>query len=863
MFQTAANESPWRKSFSAEATRTGVFLLLLMTCGVWLFSHTLFSENFLPHQFCFGGDQRLVWTNAVSDLLIGISYVLISTTLVWLVYRAGKRIPYSPMFWAFGLFIVSCGATHFLEIVTLWRPLYWLAAATKVITALASAGTCVVLIYFASDILKFVMEQQDIAVLRGNERFHSLVQAAPMAVIGADREARITSWNPFAKKIFGWDQEEVLGKHTNLVPPELDEEQKSLRERTLLGQITTAYETVRLDRNGKRIAVSISVAPLYGEGGGLTGLMSVIEDISERKRIERELGEKSATLAAVTCSLNSFLENGDWGAASQYLLSFALRQTESRYGFLGVVLGAHKLRVLAHDGNVWDQPLSRDLYKAEQVQNGTDDTTEMGRPNRLVAEVIYQGKTLISNKLASTNGTHQSPSEQMQLESFLGVPIFKGSEIVGLIGVANRQEGYTGDEVHLLETMSQTTGVLYDNYRQSEKRQQLEEQRARLESEFLQSQKMEVLGQLAGGVAHDFNNMLMVLTSASELLEGTLSSNSAASPYLGQIRRTVERAAVITKQLLAFSRKQVLDVRPLDLHAILTDCEFMLPRLLGSDVELTFEHAARDHWIRVDEAQIEQVVLNLAINARDAMPGGGKLRISTRNPDSLPAEAPKDLLKPDPGGWILLEVADSGCGMDEATRKRIFEPFYTTKPLGKGTGLGLSTVFGVVSQFGGHIHVDSQPNAGTSFQIYFPLVEAPAPAKENGQSEASAQVQTAALTILLADDEPGLRLAIAEFLRATGHHVIAATTSLEAVELARKHADELDVLLTDIVMPGLRGPELARKVSELQPNVHVIYMSGYAEGLPGANIPAGATYLQKPFRFAKLAEQLRLVARKN
>jgi two-component system cell cycle sensor histidine kinase/response regulator CckA len=428
-----------------------------------------------------------------------------------------------------------------------------------------------------------------------------------------------------------------------------------------------------------------------------------------------------------------------------------------------------------------------------------------------------------------------------------------------LIAVANRPGGYTGEEARSLETMSQATGVLYDNYRQNLKRVQLEEQRAHLESEFRQSQKMEVLGQLAGGIAHDFNNTLMMLSGATELLEQSLPANSAAMRYLERMRHTTERAAAITRQLLAFSRKQVLEAKPIDLHEVLTDCEFMLPRLIGSDVELTFQHNAARSWIRADGAQVEQVVANLAINARDAMPSGGKLTISTRNAEALPEGPGRRDTGKEAKDWVVLEVKDTGCGMDENTRSHIFEPFFTTKPRGKGAGLGLPTVYGIVHQFEGHILVDSRPGAGTTFQLYFPA-HAPAAAAAAAMAPATSAETTpkgreCQLTVLLVDDEPSLRGA--------GHCVLESHSSLEALEAARTHSGRIDVLLTDIVMPGLRGTELARQVEGIHPGIRVIYMSGYAEGLPEAQIPPNAAFLQKPFRFASLAEQLKLVTHKS
>jgi PAS domain S-box-containing protein len=830
----------------------------------WLFSRNLFASDFLPHQYCLAGDRALLWTHAIADLVIGMSYVVISGVMLWLLRQAKGKLPFPRIIWSFGAFITSCGVTHFLEVVTLWTPLYWLSAASKVLTGIASTATCLVLIFHARAILNFIEEKSDIALLRGNERFRALVESAPMAVIGADCEGKVTSWNPAAERIFGWKKEEALGVFARSVPPEKEEEVFQLLARTVDGQVTTGLESVRITREGERLPVSISTAPIYDERGKLTGIMVTQEDIRERKRIERELQEKSATLAAVTGSLNTFLESGDWGAASQQLLSFALRQTQSEYGFLGVVMDGPVLRVLAHQGVHWDKEDSRELYENKMTDYVNCGYFEIAHEQNLLGEVIRKGRTIVCNEPSSEPGSKGVPAGHPPLHALLGVPIYKGGEIVGLIAVANRRGGYSGDELRSLETMSQATGVLYDNYRQSLQKAKLEQEHANLETEFRQAQKMEVLGQLAGGIAHDFNNMLMVLTVSSELLESNLPAHSPGKRYLDQIQRTTERAAAITKQLLAFSRKQILAVRPTDLHEALTDSEFMLPRLLGSDVELTFKHEAARSWLRADATQLEQVIANLAINARDAMPGGGKLTISTYNSNSVPPDASLARGGAPPGGWLILEVKDTGHGMDEQTRSRIFEPFFTTKPVGRGSGLGLSTVYGIVHQFYGHIHVESQRGVGTSFQLYFPVCEAAETEKSTPAIpvEPNAGGESQTLTILIADDESGLRQALAEFLRMAGHNVMDSHNALDVLEMARRHKGGIDVLLTDIVMPELRGTDLARQVAELFPDIQVIYMSGYAAGFPETQIPSDAAFLQKPFRFATLLEQLKLIQRK-
>jgi len=857
--QEDATKYSARKIFAIAA-------LTFCAAGVlWLFSRNIFSSDFLPHQYCLAGDRKLLWTFAITDLTIGMSYLVIAGAILWLLRQAKGKLPFAGIIWAFGTFITSCGATHFLEVVTLWKPVYWLSAVVNVLTGVASAGTCFVLVFYARTILNFILEKSDMALLRGNERFRALVQSAPLAVIGADIEGKVTSWNPSAERIFGWKKEEVLGEIAKSIPPDKQEERLQLLARTKAGQVTTGFESVRITRAGERLPVSISTAPIYDENGELKGIMVTQEDIRERKRIERELQEKSATLAAVTQALNVFLETGDWSTASQHLLSFALRETQSEYGFLGVVLEGPVLRVLAHDGIQWDEGLSREPYESKKRQYVKEGYFEVPHGENLLGEVISKGKTIVCNELSGDPRSRGVPAGHPPVHAFLGVPIFKGGDVVGLIAVANRPGGYAGDELLSLETMSQATGVLYDNYRQSLQRSRLEQERANLESEFRQAQKMEVLGRLAGGIAHDFNNMLMVLTVSSELLQTNLPPRSPAVRYLDQIQRTTERATAITKQLLAFSRKQLIDVRPTDLHEVLTNSEFMLPRLLGSDVELTFRHEAACSWIRADAGQLEQVIANLAINARDAMPGGGKLMISTHNSDSLPAGTSRRAGGVHPTAWVVLEVRDTGYGMDEATRNHIFEPFFTTKPPGKGSGLGLSTVYGVVHQFEGYIDVESQRGVGTCFQLFFPVCEAAEAQRPKPMiaAEPRATEEAQALTIVLADDETALRVPLAEFLRIAGHHVLDSHNPLDALEMVRRHSGCIDVLLTDIVMPGLRGTDLARQVAELHPGIQVIYMSGYAEGFPETQIPPEATFLQKPFRFATLLEQLKLIQRKS
>ncbi|HTZ47989.1 MAG TPA: PAS domain S-box protein, partial [Verrucomicrobiae bacterium] len=815
--------------------------------------------------FCIGplgGYLNGAWDTRATDTATGIFLISMATVVLWLTTRLGKGLQHRAVFAAMGIVYAACGFARLailFDATQNWPK--WLSSSVLVFLPLGLLLLSLFMFSSIPPLLEVLRASDEVQSLRGQAKFRAVVQAVPMAVVGTDCEGRITSWNPAAEQIFGYPEKEILGTLGLTHPQDTLEEQAGLLQSTLQGQVTKGFETYRVNRSGQQFPVSISTAPLRDDNGKQMGIMATIEDISERKRIEQELNDKTVTLAVVTDALNSYLESGNWGIASKKLLSHALKQTRSKCGLLGVVLDTPNVRILAHEGAIWDPEINRQLYEAKLSQQAAQGFFDLEHRGNLFGEIIREGKIVVSNEPSNDPRAGRMPPGHQQLVSLLGVPIFKGKSVVGVIAVANRPGGYTGEESRALEAISQATGVLYENYRQELKRRQLEEQRSRLEGEFRQAQKMEVLGQLAGGIAHDFNNMLMVVSGSTELLEKSLSNGVQADRYVEQIKRTVEKAAAITRQLLAFSRKQVLEIAPIDLHEVLTDSEFMLPRLLGSDIQLTFQHQAAHSWIRADAAQLEQVIANLAINARDAMAGEGSLTISTRNTFSLPEGIAPDPDSATEAGWVVLEVSDTGSGMSEETRSHIFEPFFTTKPEGKGTGLGLPTVYGIVCQVGGHITVDSKLGEGTRFQLYFPV--------RNPEDQVQAHLRVRpreeaekGLTILLADDEGSLREAIAEYLRGAGHRVLESRSAHDALELARSEAGRIDVLVTDVIMPGLRGPHLAKEVQALRPEMHVIYISGYAQNLPEAQVPRGATFLQKPFRFASLGEQLKLVPRR-
>src|SRR3977135_3015425 len=368
-----------------------------------------------------------------------------------------------------------------------------------------------------------------------------------------------------------------------------------------------------------------------------------------------------------------------------------------------------------------------------------------------------------------------------------------------------------------------------------------------LEKQLRQTQKMEAVGQLSGGIAHDFNNLLGVIIGYSEILEQRLPQNDPLHKECGQIKKAGQSAASLTRQLLAFSRQQVLEPKVLDLNAIVLQVEKMLQRLIGEDIDLTATLGPALGCIKADQSQIEQVIMNLAVNARDAMPQGGKLMIETANVD-LDEDYARRHQPQKPGAYVLLTIADTGIGMDAETQSRIFEPFFTTKELGKGTGLGLSTVYGIVRQSGGHIWVYSEPGQGTAFKIYLPRtgqalhVEKPTP----GLAESWRGTET----ILLVEDEDALRELPRHILEADGYAVLEADRPDKAIEVAVGHSGPIHLMLTDMVMPGMNGRVLAANLAPARPEMKVIYMSGYT-GYTGFTHPgfsdSGVTFLAKPF----------------
>jgi two-component system, cell cycle sensor histidine kinase and response regulator CckA len=375
----------------------------------------------------------------------------------------------------------------------------------------------------------------------------------------------------------------------------------------------------------------------------------------------------------------------------------------------------------------------------------------------------------------------------------------------------------------------------------------------------LRTARLEAVGRLAGGIAHDFNNLVMIIKGYSDMIADSIPAQSR--PMLEEIKRAGDRATALIRQLLAFSRKQILEPQILDPNQIVRNMVKMLRVLIGEDIEFVTNESEEIGRVVVDPGQLEQVIMNLVVNARDAMPSGGKLVVATQacrlDESFTTANGDAQL-----GDYVLITVTDNGCGMEKETMAHIFEPFFTTKEQGKGTGLGLATVYGIVQQSRGYIAVDSEVGQGTTFKVYLPAIAASASVRQASESATAAQSSG---TILLVEDEPALRSLTTASLKKLGYHVLEAGSGLQALVIALGHADKIDVVVTDVVMPQMSGPELVEKLYEKRQDFAVIFMSGYADGvaLERATGKAEVALLSKPFSAELLADKIQQVRSKN
>jgi two-component system, cell cycle sensor histidine kinase and response regulator CckA len=960
------SETLWPRShrvlFATSVFLSAVFGLLLLSPQL---GRELVSSNYLPHLYCYLDKPGLVWTHVIADGLIGMSYFAISVTLGYLIYKGRREIPFNWMILAFGLFIIACGGTHLMEVVTVWIPVYVLSAGVKIVTALASLATAMVLPSTVPQVIELVHKataseerrrlleaalverdraqsalramnaslenkvKEGTAELAVSNRtlqaeieernrvearladLASIVEFSDDAIIATAPDGSITSWNTGAQKMYGYAARDVVGRSVSILAPgsRIDEMDK-IFSKLSGGEHLEHYETVRKTREGRLIDVSLTVSPIMNPAGEVIGASSIARDITDNKRTQEAL-RQSETQYRLLFESNPLPM---WVFDSRTLGFLAVNESAvqhygySRQEFLEMTIldirptkdipallkatshagqGLQKPEIWNHrkkDGTIIDVEItSHDLdfhgTKAELVL--ANDITERSRnEERLRQSEERFSKAFRSSPLAITISTQAEGRYLDVNDAFRLMMGYERDELIGHTAFELKIWAASEDRAKMVDELRKSGRVnaLETEYVSKQGEKRLVQVSAelieldgtpcvlaitnditaprRLEVQFRQAQKMEAVGRLAGGVAHDFNNMLGVIIGYSDLIEESLDAENTVRKQVEQVNKAAHRAAALTKQLLAFSRQQILQPSVLNLNAVVNNLNKMLLHVIGEDISLSLIPGAPLGSVKADLGQIEQVLMNLVINARDAMPTGGKIIIETANAE-LDETYNKTHPPVQPGGYVMLSVSDTGCGMDPKTMSRIFEPFFTTKPPGQGTGLGLSMVYGVIKQSGGYIWVYSEAGKGTTFKMYFPRVEEPA--ESLVKPRISTTLAKGEETILLVEDDDALRHLTQGLLRNQGYTVLEAKDGHEAMTLSQQHQGTIDLLLTDVIMPELSGTELALRLKEFRPGLKVLCMSGYTgtliaqQGIPNLE----ETLLQKPFTKISLLSHVR------
>ncbi len=730
--------------------------------------------------------------------------------------------------------------------------------------------------------------QMDKRLRESEERLSTTLRSIGDAVIATDVRGQITFMNPVAETLTGWKQTDALGKDSQEVFHIIDSETRApaespvaqaLREGVTVG---LARHTLLITRDGTQTLVDDSAAPIRDDQGRITGVVLAFRDVTQRVQAEQEIRRRNRELSV----LNQVIAASAAGLATEHVLETACREL------------AQAFDVPQASVALLNEEKTSAVVAAEYRAEGWPPMGLGGWPPAPQETLPVKGDPAWEGLLR-----HPTP---LKLDGdgsvSLVLPILIQADVVGSLTLRARQSRhFSAEEVGLAESVaSQLAGSLA--------RARSEEERRKLEEERYQVQKMEALGRLTGGVAHEFNNLLTVMNGFAEIMQHQIPPDSPLQRLATAIRHSGRRAAGLVGQLLAFSRTQIMEPRVLDLNQVVADMHAMLSRIVGEHIVMETV-LAPDLWaVRVDPAQIELVIINLVVNARDAMPHGGRLTLltanvvlaegavlaggavlakSSRSPRrGQGAQSPQgkegavlaqssqgakssqgkggDVAEPmqaQPGEYVLLTVSDTGIGMSQEVRSHIFEPFFTTKPAGEGTGLGLATVHGIVKQSGGDITCDSQEGVGTTFKVYLPRVKAAVQPSANNQPRLGKAMPVGAETLLVVEDDRDVRDLARQVLQRQGYTLLEAGDGQEALRIAAGYPGPIHLLLADLVMPGMNGKVLAGQLSQTRPDLKTLFISGYTGDIISNHglLNPDVAFLPKPFGAWDLARMVRNV----
>jgi PAS domain S-box-containing protein len=760
--------------------------------------------------------------------------------------------------------------------------------------------------------------KQVVEALRQSEaRYRHLTEHATDIIYTHTLDGRLITVNQAGERVFGYAREEFIGKNILdlIVPEHRALARRMTEEKVLAGGGATTYTVDVLTKDGERLSLEVNTQIIFDEGAPLA-VQGIGRNVTQRQREAQELTYREHFFRVITERSNDVIAILDEMGTVRYL-------SPSFHKLLGhspdEVLNTSGMQLIHPDDAEAAQALLKDVSERGldagrgeyRIRHADGSYRYMDvRVRNLLADPIIRGIAVDGRDI--TDRRHAEQLLRASEERFRKILETSGEGIVlrdteGYITFTNERFpamlGYTVDELvgkHIREIIAPDHIPMQRASEERRKRTRMAEmldmrfvrkdgsmmeailsvsptfdeqdnytgalamitdvtERKRLEEQLRQSQKMEAVGRLAGGVAHDFNNLLTAIRGHTDLLLGDLPAESPLRADIHEIRGAADRAASLTQQLLAFSRRQMLQPVVLEVDSIIRDMEPLLARLLPHNVVLSTQLNGAATRVRADRSQIEQVLVNLVVNARDAMPSGGELRITTQ-PFVIDEAFTRANAGSTPGAYARISLRDTGVGMDTQTMSHIFEPFFTTKDVGKGIGLGLATVYGIVKQSGGFIRAASTLGAGTEFEIFLPQVQEPV---RGLREPATTQTNGAATeTILVAEDETAVRALTCRILRKRGYHVLEARDGNEAVEVANSYHGTINLLVTDVIMPNVGGRELSERLARMRPQVKVLFMSGYTDDqlLQRGVLQSGSgNFLEKPFTPDALARKVREV----